>query len=255
MKARRPVCVARPAAPGLNGCLTLGNWHLAPEGGIIHRGDRTAVIADVHLGYEWARGEAGDCVPAHSLSETLQQLDRLFARSSIERLVVAGDLVESVRPWRRTAAELARLRKWLDERAVRLVLLSGNHDRGLPGLIRQGAAELFDGELVFQDSLVLDGWTIVHGHCRVAAEKLIVGHFHPVLKVIGRRVPCFLANPSTIMLPAFSNNAAGLDVASAGLPRPWSSQALRCLASTGSEVLDFGAVRELPRATFAGNRR
>ena len=82
---------------------------LTPEGGAICHGERTAVIADVHLGYEWARGSAGDCVPAHSLAETVAKLDCLLARSPIERLVVAGDLVESHRPCRRTFADLARL--------------------------------------------------------------------------------------------------------------------------------------------------
>ena len=71
-------------------------------------GERTAVIADVHLGYEWARGSAGDCVPAHSLDETLARLERLLDRAPIARLVVAGDLVESPRPCRRTAADLRR---------------------------------------------------------------------------------------------------------------------------------------------------
>ena len=75
-------------------------WQLTPEGGAIHPGERIAVIADVHLGYEWARGAAGDCVPAHSLAETLKKLERLLERSPIDRLVVAGDLVESRRPWR-----------------------------------------------------------------------------------------------------------------------------------------------------------
>ena len=73
-------------------------WQLTPEGGAIHPGERIAVIADVHLGYEWARGAAGDCVPAHSLAETLKKLERLLERSPIDRLVVAGDLVESPRP-------------------------------------------------------------------------------------------------------------------------------------------------------------
>ena len=50
---------------------SLDCWQLTPEGAVIHPGERTAVIADLHLGYEWARGAAGDCVPAHSLDETL----------------------------------------------------------------------------------------------------------------------------------------------------------------------------------------
>src|SRR5271157_1665915 len=109
-------------------------WLLAPEGGAIHPGERSAVIADVHLGYEWARGAAGDCVPAHSLAETQNKLERLLERTPIDRLVVAGDLVESPRPCARTAAELARLALWLDQRGVRLVLIEGNHDRSLAGM-------------------------------------------------------------------------------------------------------------------------
>ena len=52
----------RPAA----GAHASGVWLFTPEGAVVHRGERTAVVADVHLGYEWARGAAGDCVPAHS---------------------------------------------------------------------------------------------------------------------------------------------------------------------------------------------
>src|SRR3954466_3233144 len=69
-------------------------WGLAPEGAAVHAGARTAVIADVHLGYEWARAAGGDCLPAHSLDETLRKLACLLARAgeAIDRLVVAGDL-------------------------------------------------------------------------------------------------------------------------------------------------------------------
>jgi uncharacterized protein len=65
--------MSRPADG--NGTNAFESWRLTPEGAAIHPGERTAVIADVHLGYEWARGSAGDCVPAHSLDETLARLD------------------------------------------------------------------------------------------------------------------------------------------------------------------------------------
>ena len=57
-------------------------WQLTPEGAAIHPGERTAVIADLHLGYEWARGAAGDCVVAHSLDETLARLSLVLGRAS-----------------------------------------------------------------------------------------------------------------------------------------------------------------------------
>ena len=116
----------KPAA----GTQAFGDWILTPEGAAIHPGERTAVIADVHLGYEWARGAAGDCVPAHSLVETLARISAVLARAAIARLVVAGDLVESARPCRRTAADVRGLHDWLESRGVTLLALEGNHDRG-----------------------------------------------------------------------------------------------------------------------------
>ena len=40
-----------------------GGWTLTAEGAAVYAKDDTAVVADVHLGYEWARGDCGDCVP------------------------------------------------------------------------------------------------------------------------------------------------------------------------------------------------
>ena len=31
------------------------DWRLTPEGAAVHLGEQTAVVADLHLGYEWAR--------------------------------------------------------------------------------------------------------------------------------------------------------------------------------------------------------
>jgi putative SbcD/Mre11-related phosphoesterase len=220
-------------------------WQLTPEGGAIHADERIAVIADVHLGYEWARGAAGDCVPAHSLAETLKKLERLLERSPIDRLVVAGDLVESPRPCSRTAAELARLVLWLGERGVRLVLIEGNHDRSLAGMTRKKGLDTVAPAPVLQSHLLVAGWTIAHGHRLVPAARLISGHHHPVLRVSGHAAPCFLVGDGQIILPAFSDNAAGLDVASARLPDGWLRSSLRCIASTGGDLLDFGPLKTL----------
>jgi putative SbcD/Mre11-related phosphoesterase len=231
-----------PETPG-TGCYAFEGWMLVPEGGAIHPGERTAVIADVHLGYEWARGSAGDCVPAHSLAETLAKLERMLARSPIDRLVVAGDVVEPPRPCARTAADLARLAQWLGERGVRLVLIEGNHDRSLAWMARETGRSA--GAAALESRLLVAGWTIAHGHRPTPADRLISGHHHPVLRVSGHSAPCFLAGEGRIILPAFSGNAAGLDVATARLPEAWRQSSLRCLASTGGELLDFGPLETL----------
>jgi putative SbcD/Mre11-related phosphoesterase len=239
MNARRPR-KARSSA-SLEG---LECWQFLPQGAAVHTASRTAVIADVHLGYEWARGAAGDCIPAHSLDETVRRLESVLARGDIERLVVAGDLVESSRPCHRTAADVFQLIRRLADRGVQLVLTLGNHDRGLAGTVRWKASGAYAEAPRVAHSFCIDGWTIVHGHRSVRARRLVSGHHHPVLRVAGRLAPCFLVSPERIFLPAFSSNAAGLDVTQARLPDTGTHD-LRCLASTGDELLDFGPLASL----------
>ncbi len=227
------------------GTHAFGAWLLTPEGAATHPGERTAVVADVHLGYEWARGAAGDCVPAHSLEETLARLESVFARTAIRRLIVAGDLVESASPCHRTAADVRRLEDWLDSRGVSLVVVEGNHDRGR--LVGDRASR----GIRLPSSCMVGGWTIAHGHRPIAGERTVSGHHHPMIRAGGRAWPCFLAGPARIVLPAFTANAAGRDVLSGPIPREWADDEVRCIASTGSELLDFGPLPALRRAPAA----
>jgi uncharacterized protein len=210
-------------------------WTFCPEGAAIHAGERVAVIADMHLGYEWARGRAGDLLPAHSLAETLDKLTRLLERVGFDRLVVAGDMVESSLPCSQTEEDIEHLVSWLSARGVELIALRGNHDPP-----RQPP---------LAETLDVGGWTIGHGDEPIVGSRVIFGHHHPVLRAAGTTAPCFLVGPTMIVLPAFSRNAAGLAVNSCSLPPELRKEALRCWASTGEELLDFGViVRELPRA-------
>jgi putative SbcD/Mre11-related phosphoesterase len=203
-------------------------WRLVPEGAAVHPGERLAVIADVHLGYEWARASGGDVVPAHSLAETLGKLTTVLARARIERLVVAGDLVESPRPCPRTARDVARLTAWLADRGVELIALRGNHDPP------SGPA-----------TMEVAGWTIGHGHRPLGGGRTIFGHYHPALRAEGMSVPCFLVSAASIALPAFSFNAAGLDVTSAALPDLLRTGPPRCVAGAGEDLFDFGPLPSL----------
>ncbi|WP_152052973.1 metallophosphoesterase [Tautonia marina] len=224
----------RSLAPGLVDGPT--GWRLAPEGAAIFEADQVAIVADVHLGYEWARASGGDIVPSHSLGETINKFDRLLNRVPVDRLIVAGDVTESAAPCPRTARSLARLRAWFAERRVEFLMIAGNHDpRRRPPL---------------PESITVGGWTIAHGHRPIPGDRIVFGHHHPTLKAAGRSAPCFLFDDRTIALPAFSANAAGLDVGSAPLPRALQAGTLRCVAGTGSELLDFGPLAEL-RARLA----
>ncbi len=205
-------------------------WLFTPECAAVHPFERTAIIADVHLGYEWTRGDGGDCLPAHSLRETLARLASLLDRVAVTRLVVAGDLVESARPCLRTARDLAALKKWLAERGVELVALAGNHDP-----VRRPP---------LPETLELAGWTIGHGHLPLKAPRTVCGHHHPHLRAQGVSAPCFLVGRTSIVLPAFSLNAAGVSLAA--LPSSLLA-GRRCLALAGGILLDFGPAQALIR--------
>ena len=230
-----------PGAP----CHAHEGWLLTPEGGAFRPDEGTAVVADVHLGYEWARGNAGDCVPAHSLAETIGRLERLFARAAISRLVVAGDLVESARPCAATAADVFRLNEWLGARGVEFVVVPGNHDRSLAWICSRRPRRGVPGPILAGPESRVADWTICHGHRASQGDRVVMGHHHPAL-VVGRvAAPCFLVGPRLIVLPAFSPNAAGRDVATTKGPKEWSGHDLRCVAGAGGELLDFGPLSTL----------
>ena len=107
---------------------TFRGWQFTPEGAVVHRLSDTAVIADLHLGYEWARGAAGDCVLAQFLEETLTRLSTLLGRSAISRLIVAGDSARIGSPVPFTTRDVECLKSWLADRDVDLLVLEGNHD-------------------------------------------------------------------------------------------------------------------------------
>ncbi len=225
-------------------------WRLTPEGAAIHLDSSTAVVADLHLGYEWARAAGGDCVPTHSLDETLTKLDRLFTRARVTRLLVAGDLVESHRPCRRTRDDVERLAGWLAENKVEFVVLAGNHDRSL----QQSGIDPLHAAPLAETACVAD-WTIAHGHRPITAPKTVSGHLHPVLRFEGVTATCFLIAPGMIVLPAFSANAAGRDVASGPLPSNWKEGNTRCVASSGEALIDLGPLARLREGAATANRR
>jgi metallophosphoesterase superfamily enzyme len=123
------------------------------------------------------------------------------------------------------------LENWLRGRGIELIALQGNHDPPR----RPPRPETID----------VDGWRIGHGHRPIEGPKIMFGHYHPAFRHGGINTPCFLVGPDTIALPAFSPNAAGLNIATANISAPFRGRGLRCIVATGMGVLDFGRVEDL----------
>jgi putative SbcD/Mre11-related phosphoesterase len=208
------------------------DWLLTAQRAAIHLPTATAVVADLHLGYAQVRCRSGEAVPCAELDETVRSLYLLVTLHAIHRLVIAGDLFEDARRER----EASELLAWFEKTGVELLgVIPGNHDKGLRG--DSGPWPLL------RDGLNLGDWRVVHGDGELPENRFVQGHIHPCLRwQRGLCAPCYLISPQRLILPAFSRDAAGVNVLH---DRRW--KAFRCLAISGGQVLDFGEVATLRR--------
>jgi hypothetical protein len=211
----------------------LSEWLLTPERVALHLPTATAVVADLHLGYDEARRRGGEAVPERSLNEQLAPLGLALARHVCHRLVVAGDLLEDDR----CRDALAAFGVWLGAAGVELVgVVPGNHDAGL--------SEAGGEFAVCAEGVRLGDWRVVHGDGDLPEGPVVQGHEHPWFRWRGRlSAPCYLVAARRLVLPAYSDDAAGVNVRG---ERRWRD--FRCLVIAGERVLDFGVLGELRRA-------
>jgi putative SbcD/Mre11-related phosphoesterase len=209
------------------------DWLLTPERVAIHMPTAMAVVADLHLGYDRARQRRGEAVPLTGLDELFDALTRSLLWHGWRRLVIAGDLVEDATGH----ALLPDLLHWLDGRHLELTaIVPGNHDRGL--------ARAVPSLPLRPEGVSLGEWHVVHGDAAPPPGRVVMGHLHPCLRWgLHIAAPCYLIAADRIVLPAFSPDAAGVNVLRA---RRW--RGYRCGAIAGDRVLDFGDVAHLAAA-------
>jgi metallophosphoesterase superfamily enzyme len=206
-------------------------WLLTPARVAVHRPTATAVTADLHLGYNEARRHDGEAVPPADLAMILAPLRSVLTAHAVRRMVIAGDLFESGP----AAALAAQLTAWMTASGVELAaVVPGNHDRGLADA---------NGLAVCPAGCSVGRWRVVHGDGRLPEGPVIHGHEHPWARWSGRvGGPCYLVGEDRIVLPAFSDDAAGVNVVNA---RKW--RKYRCCIVAGDQVLDFGQLAALQK--------
>jgi metallophosphoesterase superfamily enzyme len=202
------------------------DWLLTPQRVAIHLPTCTAVAADLHLGYAEARRRSGEAVPEVALEGELADLDRCCRLHKVRRLLIAGDLLEDCR----IAEMLERFSAWLGGMGIESAgLIPGNHDR-LPRAFEARALQ------VFTEPVVVGGWHVIHGHEQFPSGRVIQGHEHPSLGWgKGQRAPCYLVAEHHMILPAYSRDAAGVNVLRV---RRWSTY--RCCAVANDTLFDLG---------------
>ncbi len=175
--------------------------------------DDTAIIADLHLGIESMMEDYGVTFPRVQIREVINNMKSIVDNYGITRLIVAGDFKHEFgknKPYEWEDVELF-LKKFSD---LDIEVVRGNHDNFLMTILHK-----YDVEM--KDAINVSEWTVMHGHKNTDADKVIMGHEHPTIKVRESgaiyRYPCFLhiKERNVVVLPAFSPVAQGSDVLSA----------------------------------------
>jgi putative SbcD/Mre11-related phosphoesterase len=208
----------------------LDEWLLTPWRMAVHLPSATAVVADLHLGYDRVRRRNGEAVPVRAIRDELAPLEQALRQTNVRHLVIAGDLFEDARVECDEMVE--ELTGWLSPEIELVGVVPGNHDRGLGG-----------GEAlrIIREGIELGRWLVVHGDGETPDRPFVQGHEHPWFRWRpGVEGPCYLVGEGRLVLPAFSRDAAGANVRGKGC---WA--AFRCCVISGSEVLDFGELRRL----------
>ena len=192
---------------------------------------RALIVADVHIGKAASFRAGGVPVPSGCTEKDLGRLSVLLDHTAAERLIIVGDFLhaaeahvcmEHVTPWR----------KRHDHVAIDLVL--GNHDRKAGAM----ADELCIRHI--ENSFEEHGLTFIHDPDHAdPAKPSIAGHVHPMVTLSdfdgsGVKVPCFVMDPTLLILPSFGSFTGGV-----------------CLPNTPSRrrfIAAAGRVVELPRA-------
>jgi metallophosphoesterase superfamily enzyme len=212
----------------------LDDWLLTPQRVAVHLPTQTAVVADLHLGYDEARRLAGEAVPRVEVARQLSDLGQVLGHHHLRRLAVAGDLLEDGR----CREALSGFAAWLAQQGVEVMgVAPGNHDSARGNLLTEGQWPFFP------DGVPLGRWRVVHGDGRLPSEPLVQGHEHPCVRwQRGPAAPCYLVGADRLVLPAYSADAAGVNVRGSRRFREF-----RCCVIAADEVLDFGIVGRLPR--------
>ena len=216
--------------------------------------ERTAVISDLHLGYESVLEDTGLHLPRIQNERIEENLERIVERHKPQRFVILGDLKhEFSRNLAQEWSEVRRLLGVLMEQGE-VIVVKGNHDNYLATI-----ASKLGVDLVEEYSLA--GWTFAHGHEDRPERPLVIGHEHPSIRLYDEvggcvKMRCFVHLPrqKVLVLPAFSPLAPGTDFTgitsestfSPVLQRSDMSEA-RAIACSDIGLLNLGPLAKLPR--------
>ncbi len=200
-----------PIASATNGQSGLSSLAISIEGldvqllarrGVYWPEQKTLFIADTHFGKEASFRSQGIAVPRGSTDGTLATIARMISECHPSRLVLLGDMIHA------RSSITQGIRESLDafffaHPQLRFSLVLGNHDRGLPALIKGWPIEILDS------GAQIGSVSVSHlpQEPSLSTKLLVCGHLHPAYRFTSKmdsvgKLPCFWLSNRQFVLPA-----------------------------------------------------
>ena len=184
------------------------------------------VIADLHIGYEWALGEQDIHLPLSQFPEMFNDIKRLIDEYDPDIFIINGDLKHefskaTAQEWR----EVLDLLEYLDRNVRKTYVIRGNHDNFIRGFFRR-----YQNVDFVEPYLIMGEYLFIHGDKEVLDivsrkeeyDLLMMAHEHPSMMIIDEvgakvRLKALLYGstkfgPEVIVLPAFSPIMSGVEI-------------------------------------------
>jgi DNA ligase-associated metallophosphoesterase len=185
---------------------------LLPEHALWWPEGRALFIADLHLGKAATYRALGQPVPSGTTLENLRRLSLLVAHYQPAALIFLGDFLHARQA--RTASVLSQLALWRQQHAhLNCTLVRGNHDS------RAGDPPPELNISVVDEPYLVGPFAACHHPQQHASHAVLAGHLHPVVQLQGPgrdrlRLPCFVFEERSAILPAFGEFTGGYTVSS-----------------------------------------
>ena len=172
----------------------------------------TAVIGDLHLGYESALEDEGFFIPRINAESIRDSLNRILDRYEPARVVLLGDIKHDFRRSSYAARDEVKDTIKLISDAAETIVIRGNHDNYLQNI-------LSDIGLTALPHIDIGGFRLEHGHEDSGIRPVIIGHEHPSVRIPGElsggmKLQCYVVarKEGVIVIPPFSPFASGNDL-------------------------------------------
>ena len=172
----------------------------------------TAVIGDLHLGYESALEDEGMYIPRMNTRSIRTAINRILEKYEPSRFVLLGDIKHDFkRAPKECRSEVSTILKTISD-ASEVILVKGNHDNFIQNVLSDERMEVYE-------NIDLCGFRMEHGHVDSGKRPVVIGHEHPSVRIPGQvgggvKLQCFVHSKDhgIIIIPPFSPFSSGNDL-------------------------------------------